>query len=326
MDKVLSQDEINALFSAMSTEDIPLDESGEKSSSAQKITKYDFHRADRISQDQMRSIHLLHEYFGRNFASSLSAYLRNFVDVSLVNLEQVSYAAFLKTLPDPTLFSSVGMRPLDDNLALEMNPALVFPMIDMILGGPGRALVGNRNLTEIEMNIIDGVLRLAMRDLRSAWSPVIDLDFFIEDKGTKAQMFQIVSPAETVIAVHLELKIGDNSGMMNLCIPSRVLKQLRSKFDQQWNVRRQKTSGNEEKKIMELMRQVPVGLSGEIIQSKLTVDDLLKVSVGDVIQLKERIEDPIYLCAGGIPKYTGRVVLHRGKKAFEISGSLEASR
>jgi flagellar motor switch protein FliM len=325
MDKVLSQDEINALFSAMSSEDIGLDASEDKTPPAKKISNYDFHRADRISQDQMRSIHLLHEYFGRNFASSLSAYLRNFVDVNLVNLEQVSYSAFLKTLPDPTLFASVGMRPMDDNLALEMNPSLVFPMIDMILGGPGRALVGNRNLTEIELNIIDGVLRLAMRDLRSAWSPIIDLDFFLEDKGTKAQMFQIVSPAETVIAIHLELKIGDNSGMMNLCIPSRVLKQLRSKFDQQWNVRRQKSAGNEEKRIMELMKQVPIKLSTEILHSKLTLDDLLKVSVGDVIELKERIEDPLYLCAGGIPKYQGRIVLHRGKKAFEISESLEAN-
>jgi len=326
MDKVLSQDEINALFSAMSSEDLSLETPSEKSPPARKITNYDFHRADRISQDQMRSIHMLHEYFGRNFASSLSAYLRNFVDVNLVNLEQVSYSSFLKTLPDPTLFASVGMRPLDDNLALEMNPSLVFPMIDMILGGPGRALVDNRNLTEIELNIIDGVLRLAMRDLRSAWNPIIDLDFFLEDKGTKAQMFQIVSPAETVIAIHMELKIGDNSGMMNLCIPSRVLKQLRSKFDQQWNVRRQKTSGNDEKRIMAIMKQVPIVLSSEVMHSRLTVDDLLKISVGDVIELQERIEDPVYLCAEGIPKYSGWIVVRRGKKAFEISKKLVSER
>ena len=318
MDKVLSQDEINALFSAMSSEDVDLEAQEEKSSSERKVTNYDFHRADRISQDQMRSIHLMHEYFGRNFASSLSAYLRNFVDVNLVNLEQESYSAFLKNIPDPTMFSSIGMRPLDDNLALEMNPSVVFPMIDLILGGPGLAPSENRTLTEIEMNIIDGVLRLAMRDLRTAWNPVIDLDLYLEDKGTKAQMFQIVSPAEAVIAIQLELKIGENSGMMNICIPSRVLKQLRSKFDQQWNVRRQKTYGHEEKRIIDLMKQVPIPLTSEIRNSILTVDDLLKVSVGDVIELKERIEDPIYLCAGGIPKYKGRIILRRGKKAFEI--------
>jgi flagellar motor switch protein FliM len=320
MDKVLSQEEINALFSAMSSEDLsPGPQAAEKSPPSRKIVNYDFHRADRISQDQMRSIHLLHEHFGRNFASSLSAYLRAFVDVSLSSLEQVSYSAFIRSLPDPTLFASMGMRPLDGSIALELNPSLAFPMIDMILGGPGRAMTDNRNLTEIELNIIEGVVKLAMRDLREAWHPVIDLEFILEGKGTKAQMFQIVSPAETVIAVHLELKIGDNSGMMNLCIPSRILKLLRNKFDQQWNAPRQKASGNESNRIFEMIKPVSFPLSGEIRGSRLTVDDLLKMSIGDIVQLNEMIGDPIFLCVGGVAKYTGRIVQRRGKKAFEIS-------
>jgi flagellar motor switch protein FliM len=319
MDKVLSQEEINALFSAMSSEDLSLNNQAEKSPPVRKIVSYDFHRADRISQDQMRSIHLLHEHFGRNFASSLSAYLRAFVDVSIAGLEQISYSAFIKSLADPTLFSSLGMRPLDGNIALEMNPSLVFPMIDMILGGPGRPLSDNRNLTEIELNIIEGVIKLAMRDLREAWHPVMELEFFLEGKGTKAQMFQIVSPAETVIAVHLELKIGENSGMMNLCIPSRILKLLRNRFDQQWNARRQKSTGNETDRIFELMKPVSVPLSGEIRGARLTVDDLLKVSVGDIIELNERIGDPVLLCVGGVAKFAGRMVQRRGKKAFEVS-------
>ena len=120
MNKVLSQEEINALFSAMSSEELSLKEQPDKSAGAHKIASYDFHCADRISQDQMRSIHLLHENFGRSFASSLSAYLRAFVDVSLASLEHVSYAAFIKALPDPTLFASIGMRPLDSNIALEL--------------------------------------------------------------------------------------------------------------------------------------------------------------------------------------------------------------
>jgi flagellar motor switch protein FliM len=324
MDKVLSQEEINALFSAMSSDDAGLsaqpDKEKEKGPSSRKIANYDFHCADRISQDLMRSIHLLHEHFGRNFASSLSAYLRNFVDVSLASVEQMSYSSFIKSLSDPTLFASIRMRPLDGNLALELNPSLVFPMIDMILGGPGCALSDNRNLTEIELNIIEGVVKLAMRDLQGAWSSIMELEFFMDGKGTKAQMFQIVSPAESVIAVHLELKTGEFSGMMNICFPSRILKLLRNKFDQQWNMRHQKSTDSEAERVLELMKPVSVPLTGEIRSSRLTVDDLLKVSVGDVIELNERIEDPVFLCIGGIAKFLGRIIQRRGKKALEISG------
>jgi flagellar motor switch protein FliM len=177
----------------------------------------------------------------------------------------------------------------------------------------------SRNLTEIELNIIEGVIKLAMRDLCGAWHPIIELELYLEGKGTKAQMFQIVSPAETVIAVSLDLKIADTNGTMNLCIPARILKMLRAKFDQQWNSRRQKAEGGDAQRLYDLIKPASIPLSSEIQRSKLTVDDLLKVSVGDVIELNDRINDPVFLCVGGIAKFVGRIVQRRGKRAFEVT-------
>jgi len=157
-----------------------------------------------------------------------------------------------------------------------------------------------------------------MRDLQDAWHSIMELEFFLEGKGTKAQMFQIVSPSETVIAVHLEIKTAEYSGMMNLCIPSRILKLLRGKFDQQWNVRQQKVPGSDAERILNLLKPAFLPLTGELRSSKLTVSDLLKVSVGDIIELNERLGDPVVLCAGGRAKFVGRMVQRRGKKAFEI--------
>jgi len=325
MEKVLSQDEINALFSAMSPDDPgpaapapPQQPQTDNRSSGRKVVVYDFHNADRVSQDQLRSLHLLYEAFGRNFASSLSAYLRAFVDVTLKSIEQIQYSAFVKQLPDPTLFASITMKPVDSNMALEMNPTMVFPMIDMILGGPGTTLEENRNLTEIELNIIEGVIKLAMRDLGTAWQSIMEFDFILDGKGTKPQMFQIVSQSETVVAIMLEVKIGEFSGKMNMCIPSHALKLLRSKFDQQWQAPKHKSIENEEEKMRRLVENVPLTLSGEIPNCKMTVGELLKVSVGDVIALNHRITDPISLRVGGIEKYMGNIVQRQGSIAFEI--------
>ena len=319
MDKILSQDEINALFSAMATDDVSLKPEPEKpDAQLRKVTHYDFHRADRISQDQIRSLTLLHDEFARNFSSSLSAYLRAFVEVTLASVEQMSYSEFIKVLPDPTLFSSIGMRPLDANMALELNPNLVYPMIDMLLGGPGNVMVEARNLTEIEMHIIEGVINLAMRDLREAWRPIMELEFFLEGSGTKPQMFQIVSGGETVVTIGLDIKVGENSGTMNICIPSRMLKVIRSRFDQQWNIRRQRVAGSETEKLLGLIRTAELPVSGIMRESNLTVDDLLKISPGDVIQLNKPMSEPVLLCVAGIPKFVGHVVMRRGKRAFEI--------
>jgi flagellar motor switch protein FliM len=270
----------------------------------------------------MRSLHLLHDYFARNFTSSLSAYLRAFVDVTLSRVEQISYSDFLKILPDPTLFNSILMRPLDSNIALEINPGLVFPMIDILLGGPGTACAVDRNLTEIEMNIIEGVVRLALKDLREAWRPIMELELSLEGSGMKSQMFQIVSPGETVVAVALEVKLAETSGTMNICIPSRMLKVIRSKFDQQWTVRRQRVAGSDAPRLLTLLHPAAVTVMGELRGSCMTVDDLLKIGVGDVVQLNGRVGDPLVLCVCGVPKFLGRIVSRRGKRAFEISRKL----
>ena len=317
MDKILSQEEINALFSAMAADDLCLGNL-QDAPVPKKVTNYDFHRADRISQDQIRSLHLLYDYFCRNFSSSLSAYLRAFVDVNLISIDQVPYSDFLKLLPDPTLFSSLGMRPLESNVALELNPSVVFPMIDMLLGGPGNTPLGERNLTEIELNIIEGVVKLAMRDLREAWRPIMDIEFYLDGMGSKPQMFQIVAPGETVVAVGLDIKVGEQSGMMNICIPSRMLKTNRHRFAQQWNIRRQKVMGSDADRILTLLQPAFVPMSGELRDSSLTVEDLLKISVGDVVQLSKRVGDPILLCIAGVAKFQGRISKKRGKKSFEI--------
>jgi flagellar motor switch protein FliM len=195
-------------------------------------------------------------------------------------------------------------------------------MIDMLLGGPGSTPLGERNLTEIELNIIEGVVKLAMRDLKEAWRPIMELELFLDGMGSKPQMFQIVAPGETVVAVGLEIKVGEHSGMMNICMPSRMLKTNRHRFAQQWNIRRQKALGSDAEKILHLLHPAAVPLSGEMRDSNLTVEDLLKISVGDVIQLSARVGDPVALCVAGQPKFKGRIVAWRGKKTFEISGGL----
>jgi hypothetical protein len=40
------------------------------------------------------------------------------------------------------------------------------------------------------------------------------------------------------VAVAIEIRIGDSIGMMNIAIPSIIIKMMRQKFDQQWSLRK----------------------------------------------------------------------------------------
>src|SRR6266436_8445627 len=145
-DRVLSQQEIDNVFQKLrqsATEDDP--------SKATQL--YDFRRPDRIAKDQLRAIHLLHENLARNLASSLSGYLRAYVAVNLVSVEQLSFMEFTQCLPSPTILIALGMKPYDGNAVLEINPSLVFPILEMLLGGSGKTVRVEREVTEIEQSI-----------------------------------------------------------------------------------------------------------------------------------------------------------------------------
>ncbi len=128
MDRSLSQEEIDSVFRNLRGKDRPEDV-------LKKAVPYDFRRPDRIAKDQLRAIHLLHDNFARNLASSLSAYLRAYVMVNLVSVEQLSFVEFSQCLPSPTCLVSLGMNPYEGNAVLEINSSLVFPILEMLLGG-----------------------------------------------------------------------------------------------------------------------------------------------------------------------------------------------
>ena len=244
-DRVLTQEEIDSVFKKMREAD--LDDGS--------VQPYDFRRPDRIAKDQLRAIHLLHENFARTLASSLSAYLRAYVAVNLVSVEQLSFMEFTQCLPSPTSMIALGMKPFDGNAVLEINPSLVFPILEMLLGGSGKnATRLTREVTEIEQSILEGLLRIILNDLRTSWHAVTALDFSIESHETEPQLLQILAPNEAVVAISVEVRIGETAGMMNIGIPSIIVKMLRQKFDQQWSVRKTQATEAEHARVLRLIR------------------------------------------------------------------------
>src|SRR5580698_7540361 len=311
-DKLLSQDEIDSVFKKMR-------ETGAPADSADKAPPYDFRRPDRIAKDQLRAIHLLHENFARALASSLSAYLRAYVAVNLVSVEQLSFMEFTQCLPSPTCMISLGMQPFDGNAVLEINPTLVFPILEMLLGGSGKVATKiNREITEIEQSIMEGLLRIVLHDLRTAWQAVSTIDFAIENFESEPQLLQILAPNEAVVAISMEVRIGDTAGMMNIGIPSIIVKMLRQKFDQQWSVRKTRATEEEHARVLRLIRPAIIHLDARLQGPKIGVEALLELKEGDVLAFDYPVDRPLDIMVNGVLKYQGEVVSAGRKRGFQI--------
>lgn len=312
MDAQLSQDEIDRLFKEYG-------KAVDERAGARAMVAYDFRRPDRIPKEQLRAIHLMHDFLARNLASSLGAYLRAYVTVSLVSVEQLSFGEFLQYLPTPTCISNIGLSPTEGNAVLDLNPSLVFPMLDILLGGSGTAIQQDvRELTEIEISIIEGVIRLVLHDLTEAWAPVGDIKFAIEATETQPQLMQILSPNEAIVAIGFEITMGDARGMMNFGVPSILVKMMGQGFEQQWSIRRRSSSETEQARMRHLVRRLPMDLEARVRGTHMHLRDLLKLEAGDVVSLEVPVRRPAQLSVNGLKKFEGEIVVAGNQRGLVV--------
>ncbi|HVN81038.1 MAG TPA: flagellar motor switch protein FliM [Terriglobia bacterium] len=343
MNKILSQDEVNALLSSINsptegaTQGDALASSSDSSSKQssdgvtlvktagytqygmnKKVAIYNFRRPDRVPKTLLRSLQFLHDKFCSNVSSSLSAYLRAITEVTLLSVEQTTYAEFLVSLSDPTYYSAISISPLDGMAALEMNLELVFPIIDRLLGGVGSVLKLNRNITEIEKNIIQGVIKLITTNLAETWKPVSVIEFAFRASETRPQLLHVAAANEVVILVIFEVKVGDTRGTMHLCLPFAGLEPISGKFEQEINVRGRGNVKEENKRLLSTLFKMPVSISAELAGGMVTVRDLLILQPCDVLKLDRIPSDHVMVHIGGIPRFSSTGVIWKDHKAVKI--------
>jgi flagellar motor switch protein FliM len=316
MGKILSQEEIDALLgSAREIEREATREPAE--AAASEATLYNFRRPDRVSKEQIRSLHFLHDRFARNVATSLSAYLRSATDVSVVSVEQFTYSEFLMSLPDPTAFYALSLPPIDGLGALELNPSIAFAMIDRMLGGTGRPPSLSRALTEIEQNVVDSVVKLILENLTEAWAPIINVHFRIHGRETRPQMLQVAAPNEVFILLVFDIKIAETRGMLNLCVPAAV----GASFAQGWHGTHRDPTSLERRRLFENLGRVPIKISASI-GTMLEARELVALKPGDCLSLGRSVREPIEVYAGSVVKYKGRPVRSNRFTGVEVARCL----
>ncbi len=197
----------------------------------EKVVPYDFKRPERVGKEQMRALQTLHEGFGRNFGAALSGLLRSIVEVKLTSVDQLTYSEFVFSLENPTCFNLLQGRAAGRNLILDINPSILYPIIDRLLGGGSDPTpLARRPLTEIELRLVARITALFLEELQRAWDNVLELKLAVERVESNPQLVQIVPPNEVVVLISFELTLGELRGMMNLCIPFNSIERIGQKL------------------------------------------------------------------------------------------------
>jgi flagellar motor switch protein FliM len=313
MSRVLSQAEIDTLLTVA----IGTRRPSSRTASTGPVVRYNFRRPDRVSKEQMHALHFLHERAARNLSTSLSAYLRTTISLSVASVEQFAYQELLATLADPTAFYSLSITPFDELGALEISPTVAFAMIDRMLGGTGQTAPMARPLTEIEQNVIDEVVLILLDGLADGWRAVASLSFGIRGRETRPQMLQVAAPNEIVCAVTFDLKVGDVRGTVSLCIPTNVVETSEGQFSTAWQRQKRELTPTERAWLDENLGRVPLPVV-PLIRTRLKTGAVLALKPGEVVGLPLSADSPLDIYVGGIRKMTGRLASERGRLMVQI--------
>ncbi|MBN2040987.1 MAG: flagellar motor switch protein FliM [Spirochaetes bacterium] len=324
MTEILSQDEIDALLTAISTGEVDTTEYS-ATQEQRKVKIYDFRRPDKFSKDQIRTLQMMHETFARLTTTALSAQLRALVSVHVASVDQLTYEEFVRSIPNPTTLAVINMDPLKGSGVLEIDPSITFTIIDKLFGGIGESSRITRELTDIELSVMEGIIVRILGNLREAWSNVIDLRPRLGNIETNPQFAQIVPPNDMVVLITLETKVGEVEGMTNLCIPYITIEPIISKLSAQyWYSSIRKGTTDENLAIIQgRLENVELQVVAEIGEVPITMQEVLNLTVGDVIKLPDtKINSDMTLKVGGRKKYKCRPGLIGSRVAVQIGENI----
>ena len=322
--EILSQNEIDALLSALSTGEVNAEEI-KKEEEEKKIRTYDFKRALRFSKEQIRSLTRIHDNLARLLTTHFSAKLRTYVHVEVASADQIPYGEFVRSIPKMTVLYLYGLPPLEGRILIEINPNIAYAMLDRILGGMGTSINKIDQLTDIETKIMTNLFEAAFEQLQEAWATVTHINPVLQSFEVNPQFLQMVSPNETVVVISLNTVIGETSGMINICIPHIVLEPIISKLSVTYWMQTEKKQ-SEPEKLLALKRhlkntQLPV--IAELGQSEITVEEFLNLTEGDCIELDRKIDQPIIIKVEGNPKFLAQPGKINNKLAVQILEELK---
>lgn len=317
MNKILAQDEVDALLRGLSggeiesTSDVPGDDSG--------IVPFDLANQDRIIRGRMPVLEIVNDRFSRLCTNSLTNIVRKRVEVNPISIDMTKFGDFMRSLPVPTSINIFKMEPLRGNAIMVVDARLVFALVESFFGGQGsQPKIEGREFTRIEQTIVDKVIKIALESMEESWRPVHDVSLELVRSEINPQFAAIVPPSDVVLVITFEVELETAIGSLTICLPYATVEPIRSKLHASFQTERLEVDHAWVSRLKERLLETPVELKVRFGDSKITSNQLLRLKIGDVILLDTDTDDLLEVTVAGVSKFWGICGTVKGNKAFQI--------
>lgn len=317
MNKVLAQDEVDALLKGLSGGEIESEQdlSGEQ----EGIVAFDLANQDRIIRGRMPVLEIVNDRFARLCTNALSNAVRKRVEINPISIDMVKFGEFLRSLPVPTSINIFKMDPLRGNAIMIVDSRLVFALVENVFGGAGsQPKIEGREFTRIEQAVIDKIVKIALENMEESWRPVHDVKLELLRSEINPQFATIVPPSDVVVIITFEVELDTSLGTMIVCLPYATIEPIRSKLHASFQTERLEIDHVWLSRLKERLLETPVELKVHFGDTTITGNQLLRMQVGDVLVLDTDIEDLLSCTVAGVKKYEGIPGTLKAMKSFQI--------
>jgi len=272
-----------------------------------QVREYNFRSPHKFSRQQLRAVQVLHESWARNLATMLGADLNTSVQVTVAEVRQVPYGAFINELGQ-VIFYIVSCPPLAGMALVVLSAPLAYGLVERLLGGSGVPSTTRVEPSEIESVVLRRLVERMLNGWRDEWSEVMEVTPHVEAMETDAQFVQIASAGETVVHVALEIAYGEVAGNLDIVITcasaERAVERLcRREWFKPAETTRSRAARQHLEAQLSLLR---VPLVARLGMAHLSMRQVVGLREGDLLRLDTKADGDIVLLVGDRPKFRCR--------------------
>jgi flagellar motor switch protein FliM len=262
---------------------------------------YDVRRPTKLSREHVRTLQIAYETFARQFTTLLTTRLRAVSLVTLGSIDQFSYDEYTSSLTNPTVVAMVTMEPLPGTAILEFSLPTAMASIDHLLGGSGGAQPA-RPLTDIETPLLQSLIVRILGELRYALEPIAVVDPQLIGIEYNPQFVQAGAASDPVIVASFDMKVGAEECVATVCLPfSMIFPKLQSDpAGVQLNPAQRAERDRAHRNLVAGLESAPLEVAVRFKQVRMRPEDLINLTVGDVVALGHPLTQPLTITSAGL--------------------------
>ena len=285
-----------------------------------QIKEYDFKHPKLVSKEIMRTLHKVHELFARNLKRLYNTTLNEKFDVTLEDIEQVVFSEYLNSLEPPTAIFLFNIEELGDWAILQKDPSFCLYFVEKLCGNQNVKIQESRSLTRIEEGVFSRIMDKLFKELSHVWSSYLKMTIQHHVYESKPTNIRAISAGVPGITVRYTLKFEGENIPFSICYPYDHLKErmvgLLNSFDK--HDASENMTSDQKSKFERDLKKVNVTLQPVLGKTKITMKELTELSIGDVIQLDQPIDEPLKVLSNKTLEIYGYPGTLKGKKAMKI--------